>query len=646
MPRLTARLMCAAVWLAAWHAAAVTYYVAPNGKDVLSPGTADNPLLTIQRAVNLMKAGDTVIVRAGVYAERVTLKKSGTEGSPIVIRSETPGGAIIEGAGLDIGKWGGLVTIDGAEYLTLSGFEIRDSPAWNIFVTGEAAHLRLENLNVHDAGSTQVIVSGPREVPAFSVISGCTIHDGAAGGICLYHTTGGYWRIENNEVYGNKGAQNYDGIQVGSEDAGSHHIVIKNNRLHDNATGADGADNLDLGGHDVSHHFFVEGNDVYGGGGHFKLHSGSGYTPGVSSFHIARFNRFTRIGYDCYKFPDPVAIYNNTFVDAGQAVQFFGQDGIPLQNIGDTTFSGGDAGRMNWKNNILFQESPSAAYALICNGRQGATIDVSYKSVRFQHTLYKFSAGQRIAWGTDSFGPMDETAFAAFQGSHGPDFPDTGSILTSAPASETFADYAGRDYRLLKGCPAVDAGMPLTKAANSGTHSTTLTVDRASYFHDGYPINGEYLNTPDSIVIGKNPPIAIVSVDDANNTITLKSAATWAAGDDVTLPYKGSAPDIGAFEFDPSSQDVSKPVIVLNGDPAVTVEARSAYSDAGARATDNLDGDITDRIVVVNGVNTRTVGDYVVTYNVTDSAGNAATPVKRSVKVADSHPPLIVVNDP
>jgi len=362
----------------------------------------------------------------------------------------------------------------------------------------------------------------------------------------LYWATGGYWLIEGNEVYGNDGADNYDGVQVGSGDAGAHHVVVKNNVIHDNALSGGGADNLDLGGHGLSHHYLVEGNDVYGGGGSFKLHSGLSYTPGVSSFHIARFNCFTGIGYDCYGFPDPVVIYNNTFVDAGQAVQFYGQSGAVLQNLGDTTYAGGDTGRMNWKNNIIYQESPSAAYALLCNGR---SIDVSYKSVRFQHTLYEFSPGQQIAWTAQFYAPIGAKVFATFQSSNAPYFPDTGSILTTATPQQTFVNYAARDYRLVRGSPAIDKGMPLTVATNAGRRSTTLKVDRASYFQDGYPVNGEYLNTPDSIVIGKNAPVAIVSVDDANNVIVLKSPMTWAKGDSATLAYQGIAPDIGAFEY-------------------------------------------------------------------------------------------------
>ena len=62
----------------------------------------------------------------------------------------------------------------------------------------------------------------------------------------------------------------------------------------------------------------------------------------------------------------------------------------------------------------------------------------------------------------------------------------------------------------------------------------------------------------------------------------------------------------------------------------------AVYTDAGATATDNSDGDLTSSIVTVSTVNTAIVGSYTVTYNVSDTAGNAATQVTRTVNVEDT----------
>ena len=85
--------------------------------------------------------------------------------------------------------------------------------------------------------------------------------------------------------------------------------------------------------------------------------------------------------------------------------------------------------------------------------------------------------------------------------------------------------------------------------------------------------------------------------------------------------------------------DTEAPVITrLGGDP-VTVVVGSVYVDAGATATDNYDGNLTASIVTVNPVNTAVVGSYTVTYDVTDSAGNPAVQVTRTVNVVNTTPP-------
>lgn len=79
--------------------------------------------------------------------------------------------------------------------------------------------------------------------------------------------------------------------------------------------------------------------------------------------------------------------------------------------------------------------------------------------------------------------------------------------------------------------------------------------------------------------------------------------------------------------------DTTVPVLQLLGAPTVTVTVGDAYSDAGATATDDVDGNLTPRIAVTNPVNTAVVGAYTVSYQVRDSAGNAVQ-ATRSVQVA------------
>ena len=85
-----------------------------------------------------------------------------------------------------------------------------------------------------------------------------------------------------------------------------------------------------------------------------------------------------------------------------------------------------------------------------------------------------------------------------------------------------------------------------------------------------------------------------------------------------------------------NTADNTSPVITLLGDSVVTVEVGSNYVDAGATASDNVDGDLTASIDTNSDVDTSTVGTYLVTYNVSDTAGNAATEVIRTVNVVET----------
>ncbi len=93
--------------------------------------------------------------------------------------------------------------------------------------------------------------------------------------------------------------------------------------------------------------------------------------------------------------------------------------------------------------------------------------------------------------------------------------------------------------------------------------------------------------------------------------------------------------------------DITPPVITLLGDNPLNLTEGDSYTDPGATASDDTDGDISGDIVVGGDqVDANMAGEYVVTYNVTDAAGNAATEVTRTVNVAeavDDTPPVITL---
>ncbi len=83
-------------------------------------------------------------------------------------------------------------------------------------------------------------------------------------------------------------------------------------------------------------------------------------------------------------------------------------------------------------------------------------------------------------------------------------------------------------------------------------------------------------------------------------------------------------------------EDTAPPVITLIGNSTINLNIGQTYVEEGATATDDVDGDISANILIGgNTVNTNIAGTYIVTYNVSDAAGNAATEVTRTVNIEE-----------
>ena len=78
--------------------------------------------------------------------------------------------------------------------------------------------------------------------------------------------------------------------------------------------------------------------------------------------------------------------------------------------------------------------------------------------------------------------------------------------------------------------------------------------------------------------------------------------------------------------------DTTKPVIALIGANPQLVANGGVYTDLKATVTDNVDA--SREITGTGTVNTTLAGDYTITYNTSDAAGNAAIQVTRTVRVA------------
>ena len=133
------------------------------------------------------------------------------------------------------------------------------------------------------------------------------------------------------------------------------------------------------------------------------------------------------------------------------------------------------------------------------------------------------------------------------------------------------------------------------------------------------------------------------NVDEVINVITSDDVKADAIGSyTVTYTAKDEAEnEATAVVRTVIVADLTAPVITLNGDAVIEHEYGTPYSDAGATAVDNIDGNVaattTDTILIND-----TVGSYGITYKAEDTAGNTST-LERIVNVVDTVGPVITL---
>jgi hypothetical protein len=149
------------------------------------------------------------------------------------------------------------------------------------------------------------------------------------------------------------------------------------------------------------------------------------------------------------------------------------------------------------------------------------------------------------------------------------------------------------------------------------------------------------------IAAGIEPTNTEYAVEDEWVTFTINTSEQN-AGDytfqisRLNVEFQGSSETLYPnLEFSYSIQSV--PVITLQGNNLMYVEYGSAFNDPGAIATDVEDGDLTGSIVTTGTVDTNTMGNYYINYDVDDSDSNAAATVTRTVIIQDTTNPVITL---
>ena len=91
------KTICFLFLLGAALCGAKEYFVSNAGNDK-NEGSQERPFKTICKAVAMVKPGDVVTVRGGVYREMMDIRAAGTPEKPIVFRGAPGETALITGA--------------------------------------------------------------------------------------------------------------------------------------------------------------------------------------------------------------------------------------------------------------------------------------------------------------------------------------------------------------------------------------------------------------------------------------------------------------------------------------------------------------------------------------------------------------------
>ena len=131
------------------------------------------------------------------------------------------------------------------------------------------------------------------------------------------------------------------------------------------------------------------------------------------------------------------------------------------------------------------------------------------------------------------------------------------------------------------------------------------------------------------------------AVDDYDGDITSK-VQLRREGDVIYYSVSDSSGNKTTVEREILYDDLTAPVVTLKGESTITINAGSSYEEPGYTATDNIDGDITDKVEIVGSVNIYHADTYVLTYQATDEHGNVGT-AQRTVIVKPIKQPSTVI---
>lgn len=233
--------------------------------------------------------------------------------------------------------------------------------------------------------------------------------------------------------------------------------------------------------------------------------------------------------------------------------------------------------------------------------------------------------------------------------------------VAAAAIDGSSSDNCGIASRLIDG-----AADKTFSCADLGANSVTLSIADAAGNPDSCAATVTVVDDINPVAVCQNitvnlsaPTIGAAAVDGGSSdncgitSMLIDGAAdkTFTCADlganSVTLSIADAAGNPASCVATVTVVDDIAPVISVTGNDPVTVECSTSYTDDGATALDNCDGDLTGAIAVVNPVDPNITGVYTVTYNVSDASGNPAAQATRTVNVVDTiAPEITLLGDP
>ncbi len=541
---------------------ATIFYVAINGSD-LNPGTQAAPWRTIQKAAETLMPGDTVLIRQGVYEEKVTPARSGTEGNYITYRNYGSMQVIIDAQN---GVRDACIRVDGKKYLQFIGLRLTGaSGSWGLragfHASDQSENLVLEKITA-DNNRFGILLHGKYAPVSHVTIKYCNINKNTGHGIFLYrkiyHTVIG----PNNHVFSNAGEKHTYGIDIGTHYPGNPaigarnivvsgneidhngvqgirtwnamNVLIKNNYLHHN-----GATGIQI--EDGSENIVVEDNTSEYNAQTHEYETGIWIDSSKNALVSRNYLRGNKIGLMVTD-SSRVILRNNVILENNRGVpNLYNAMGLNLNRntfnvtvVHNTLFRNGAA--ESTKGGISMCSSLPVAGVVFKNNILSETMAphdlwIGCKDYVSDYNMVYNTRGLNVYWLT---GRISWPQYSASSGQ------EAHSIIEQNPKFISPAEY---NFHLQPGSPAIDAGDFLTRAVGSGSGEVIPVLD-ASYF-----TNGLGVVPGDPVKVGANLPVIIKSVDYSNNTITLNKKISWNKGDGVSHPYSGSAPDMGAYEY-------------------------------------------------------------------------------------------------